>query len=274
MASLRATATLRGCRRHESMESHYTAIEQAVSILFARRQKSCSRPRDALEGYLASGRFAVLFRPVATPNFELLRFASLATAHNLTPLVLEYHRDKFVSYCNPIKHALARMRFHNGTGRNGGARITALTVTNISASTGRILADVTTFSGEPLVAFHHHLLSTVGDLREVIFYDASICLGAHAPTARQYYTRLLSLFVEHAILFETFLATPHEAEFTSEVVLPAFDAAYSEHGSDPLICRLDPTDAEGHSYWLQYPYELQEIAALRLSSSTPCSPMS
>ncbi len=199
------------------MESHYTAIEQAASILFARRQKSCSRPRDALEGYLASGRFAVLFRPVATPNFELLRFASLATAHNLTPLVLEYHRDKFVSYCNPIKHALARMRFHNGTGRNGGARITALTVTNISASTGRILADVTTFSG----------------------------------------------------LFETFLATPHGAQFTSEVVLPAFDAAYSEHGCDPLICRLDPTDAEGHSYWLQYPYELHEIAALRLSSSTP-----
>ena len=197
MASLRATATLRGCRRHESMESHYTAIEQAVSILFARRQKSCSRPRDALEGYLASGRFAVLFRPVATPNFELLRFASLATAHNLTPLVLEYHRDKFVSYCNPIKHALARMRFHNGTGRNGGARITALTVTNISASTGRILADVTTFSGEPLVAFHHHLLSTVGDLREVIFYDASIWLGAHAPTARRIPRVIRNVVVQH-----------------------------------------------------------------------------
>jgi hypothetical protein len=173
----------------------YTPIEQATSILFSRRQHRCPRARDALEGYLGSNRFAVLFRPVATPNFELLRFAPLASAHSLAPLVMEYHHNKFVSYCNPIKHALARMRFHNGTGRNGGARITALTVADISASTGRILADVTTISGEPLIAFHHHLLSTVGELREVALYDASAWLGTHGPTARHYYTRLLSLFI-------------------------------------------------------------------------------
>jgi len=246
----------------------YTPIEQATSILFSRRQQRCPRARDVLEDYLGSDRFAVLFRPVATPNFELLRFASLATAHNLTPLVMEYHRDKFVSYCNPIKHALARMRFHNGTGRNGGARITALTVADISASSGRILADVTTISGEPLIAFHHHLLSTVGELQEVALYDASAWLGTHGPTARHYYTRLLSLFVGHAILFETFLATPHEAQFTSQIVRPAFDGAYSRRGCRPLICRLDPTDAEGHPYWLQYRHGLLEIATLRLSSST------
>ncbi len=258
-------------RRKEPMESHYTPIEQATATLFSRRQQMRPAARDAFEEYLASGHFAVLFRPVATPNFELLRFASLATAHNLTPLVIEYHRDKFVSYYNPIKHALAQMRFHNGTGRNGGARISGLTVADISASTGRALADVTTHSGEPLLAFHHHLLSTVSELREVALYDASSWFHAHGGTARHYYTPLLSLFVEHAILFETFLATPHESQFISDVVLPAFDAAYSAHGCQPLICRLDPPDTEGHSYWLQYPHELRETASLRLSSSTRLS---
>ena len=250
------------------MDSRYTPIETAVAELRLRREKHPPLCRDALEARLASRTYAVLFRAIASPNFEMLRFVSLALAHSLTPLVLEHHSDKLVFSSNPGKHALARMRFHNGIGRNGGARISALNVTDMSVFNGRTIADVTTVSGESLVGFHHHLLSTAREMRAVECFDASSWLNDHGVAAQHYYPNFMSLLVDHAILFETFITTPAEAQFASEVVIPAFDEAFSRHGRHPLICRLDPIEAEGDSYWYQYPHEMHSVVVSRLSSRT------
>lgn len=205
--------------------------------------------------------FPVLLPP---PNFESERFASLATAAGLSPLLQETYYDKFVSI-NPMKYALARMGFYAGIGRNGGSRIRYISVAHLPTADGMGLHDVTTLWGQRLITFHHELLSMRPSLSTVETYDASDWYIAHGLSAQHRYADFLTLFIDHAILFESFLVTPKEEQFTSEIVIPAFEAAYSRRGLRPLICRLDPPDAEGNSYWLQYPQELQGFVMNRLS---------
>lgn len=103
-------------------------------------------------------------------------------------------------------------------------------------------------------------------LSTVETYDASDWYVAHGLRAQHRYTDFFTLFIDQAILFESFLITPNEELFTSEIVISAFEAAYARRGLRPLICRLDPPDEEGSSYWLQYPQELEAFVRSRLSS--------
>lgn len=242
----------------------YTPLEDAVSQLHSRRLTPAAQPSNALELHLSSRPFAVLFRNVATPNFELLRFASLAAAAGLTPLVIEFHRDKFVTR-NLSKYALVRMGFYLGTDRNGDSRFCYLRVAHPRTADGLPFQRMNTLWGQRLIDFHHEILSAFPSLPPIEFYDASDWLLAHGPRARDYYADFFSLFIARAILFESFLLSTHEQQFTSEIVLPAFDSAYSRFGFRPLICRLDPLDTEGDSHWLQYPLELQPLVMNRLS---------
>lgn len=251
------------------LSSLYTPLEEAIAELRARRDASALHTGSELEQHLSARPYAVLFRQVATPNFELERFVSLASSAGLAPLVLEFHRDKFVTR-NTIKYALARMGFHAGTGRNGGSRVRFISVADLPSADGTQLCHTVTTWGQGLIPFHHELLAARASLRGIELFDGSDWFLSHQRGARGYYAEFLSLFVRHAILFESFLLTSHEQQFTSEVVIPAFDAAYSQHGCRPLICRLDPADSEGLPYWLQYPDNLHECVAVRRSSvSTP-----
>jgi hypothetical protein len=206
----------------------------------------------------------VLFRQVATPNFELERFVALASAAALIPLVLEFHQDKFVTR-NAIKYSLARMGFYAGTGRRGGPRVRVLSVAELPAADGRLLCHTVTRWGQKLVPFHHELLLSQPALRGIELFDASGWFLSHTGGAKAYYANFLSLFAAHAVLFESFLYSPEERQFTSEVVIPAFDAASARQGYRPLVCRLDPADREGLPYWLQYPNDLYNCVATRLS---------
>lgn len=242
----------------------YTPLEEAVALLHSSRSASPLATGNMLERHLAARPYAVLFRHAATPNFELERFVSLAASVGLTPLVLEIHQDKFVT-CNPAKQALARMCFFAGTGRNGGPRNRVLTITDLHAADGRPFPQITTTWGQGLISFHHELLRSRPELHGVEIVDGSPFFLAHSGGARHYYPDFFSLFVRHAILFESFLLTPSEQQFTSEIAIPAFNAASARHGCHPLICRLDPPETEGNSYWYHYPDELHEHVAAKLA---------
>jgi hypothetical protein len=243
----------------------YTPLEEAAALLHSRRAASPLDTGNMLEQHLAARPYAVLFRHAATPNFELARFVALASSVGLTPLVLEFHQDKFVT-CNPAKQALARMCFFAGTGRNGGPRNRVLTITDLNAADRMSFQQTTTTWGQGLVPFHHELLRTRPELHGVEIVDGSSFFLAHSGGAASYYPDFFSLFVRHAILFESFLLTPSEQQFTTEIVIPAFNAASARHGCQPLICRLDPPETEGHSYWYHYPDELHERVAAQLAS--------
>jgi len=249
----------------------YTSLEEAAGELHARRGSVGQGADSVLESHLARQPYAVLFRQVATPNFELERFACQARAGGLSPLVLEFHRDKFVTR-NSIKYALGRMGFYGGTGRNGGARVRFLSVVDLPATDGVALHHATTAWGQGLIEFHHELLRERPALHGLELYDGSNWFLGHGRAARHYYTEFLSLFVRHAVLFESFLTSPPEQQFTDEVVLPAFEATCAQHGRRPLICRLDPPHSEGHGFWLQYPDELHPSVSARLSAGSIPSP--
>ena len=243
----------------------YTPLENAAAELRTRRGASVLAVRTPLERHLFDGHYAVLFRQIATPNFELERFVSLALSAGLTPMVLEFQRDKFVTR-NPIKYALARMGFHAGTGRKGGSRLRFISVADLHATDGRLLCHALTSWGQRLVLFHHELLEERQSLSCIELFDGSEWFLSHGGGARSYYAAFLSLFVRHAVLFESFLFTLHEHQFTSEIVLPSFDAVFAQHGLRPIVCRLDPPESEGFPYWLQYPDALHESVLARRTS--------
>jgi hypothetical protein len=244
----------------------YTPLEEAVALLHNRRAAFPLATGNMLERHFALRPYAVLFRHVATPNFELERFVALASSANLTPLILEFPQDKFVT-CNPAKLALARMSFYAGLGRNGGPRNRVLTITDVDAADRRSLCQVTTNSGRELVPFHHTLLRSRPELRDLEIVDGSPFLLAHSGGAPHYYPEVFTLFVRHAILFESFLFTPSDQQFTTQIAIPAFNAVSKRHGCHPLICRLDPPETEGNSYWYHYPDELHECVVRQLLSN-------
>lgn len=256
---------------NERLAQLYWPLPQAVRELHARRASRMPEPNSELERYLATRPCAVLTRNVATPNFELERFVSLATACGLSPVVLEFHRDKFVT-SNPLKYSLGRMSFYGGTGRNGGPRVQCLQVIDLPAVDGLPLLQIATSWGQDFIEFHHRLITARPTLGEVEFWDGSDWFAGHGPNAQHYYTALMALFVQHAILFETFLLTPAEQQFTADIVLPGFEAAAALHGLPPLICRLDPPVTEGDGFWLQYPEELYATVAAKFVSAGAPSP--
>jgi hypothetical protein len=244
----------------------YTTLKEAAPLLNSRRAASHLSSGNTLDQHLATRPYAVLFRHVATPNFELERFVALATSVELTPLVLEFHQDKFVT-CNPEKHALARMGFYAGTGRNGGQRKRVITITDLDAADRMPFYQTTTTWGQGLIPFHHELLRSRPLLDDTEIVDGSPFFLASSGGARQYYPDFFSLFVRHAILFESFLFTPSEQQFTTEIAIPAFQAVAAKHGCHPLICRLDPPESEGDPYWYHYPDELHAQVADKLNNA-------
>lgn len=253
----------------------YTPASAAVEILQKRRLGANVITANPLECLLASQAHAVLFRQVATPNLEMQRFVTVAASAGLMPLVLEYHEDKFVHF-NPAKHSLLKMRFHSGTGRNGGERIRCLSIAEMNGSDGKRLRELHTRNGVGIVPFHHALMDEATFSKKVTRHDGTQWFQKQGGSADNYYPELFRLFLRHAVLFESFLTVGHDAAFTSRVVMPAFEAVRHEHGEQPLVCRLDPAETEGDPYWLHYPGELfnkaQELLAAPMRQQNHESP--
>lgn len=206
--------------------------------------------------------YGVLARPLGTPNYELERFAVVAASAGLVPMVCEFSRDKLVTM-NPSKRALIHMPFiERSTGNRHQDRIHYVSVAEDSISDGRPMCDIETFWGQGLPAFHRELLASGPFANAIECHDLSEWFQIRGR-ARDYYVDFLLLF-ESAIWFESFLTTRDEQTFLRTVILPAFDAACNRLGQRPLICRLDPIGAEGHSLWLQYPPTLKPIVLERL----------
>lgn len=213
---------------------------QAAGELLCRRRQHNEAATCRIERVLASGTYAILPRPIATPSIELAWFAAQARSCGLTPMVLEFHADKFVTG-NPTKLALGKMIFTDGMGRRGGLRTRSLSVVDLSACDGQRLSDICTHWGQPLIAFHHELLDACPNPCRVLRLDASEWFAKNGINAAAYYEAYLSLFVAHAVLFEAFdPTTKQESRFIDAVVLPAYQAVVSKAHQRPLICSLDP----------------------------------
>ena len=90
----------------------YTPLSEALLLLDKRRKdpELITKVEKLLKGDIPeilknNKKYAVLFRQIATPNYETKRFIALAKENNLCPVIFEYHNDKFTSN-NEFKHSL------------------------------------------------------------------------------------------------------------------------------------------------------------------------
>lgn len=243
----------------------YVSVEEALS-------KVLERSNDAgLEEYRTHGlpkglpeilhgrKCVVLFRHVATSNYEIQRFAMVADTYpELTPVVFEYQEDTF-NDINDYKYHLGKLRLHKGFNRNGEPIVERRSIIDFTKSNGKPLSSLVTFSGERLVDVHHRLFSASFPHLKNSICDISFWLKDIAPTARDYYKTFLRLFVKDAVLFENFATDGRERAFTRDIILPAIEEIERECGCKPLIVALEPTDIEGDCFWLSHPHGISTM---------------
>ena len=243
--------------------SVYTPLEEAIVTLRQRQARGWARAEQTALGATVPeplrgpGPIAVLFRQVGSANYETRRVVRLAEEHGLRLVIFEYHADRFLTR-NRDKYSLGRPGFYGGLGRNGGRRVEYIPLFDLDAENGSPFHAIKTFRGEALIDFHHRLLAAeCPSLSGDALFDASQWFTAQGTGARGYYPAFISLFLRHAILFETFVLHAAECEFTRDVFLPAFDKIKAETDIKPLIVPAEREDWEGDEFWQLYPERLQ-----------------
>ncbi len=243
----------------------YTPLEDAIRILKERSgneqlaQTIATLIPHGIPEVLNKKKAAVIFRQLATPNYETRRFISLIDAiDELEPVFWEYHDDKFTSN-NECKHALGKLSFHHGRGKKGGHKIDRLNIIDFNTFNGKKIKDIKTLWGESFIDFHHNLFAkTYRQADTDSFFDASEWFLQSGGNAKEYYKLFLCLFVQNGILFENFMLDQKEIEFTKNVFLPAFIEVWEKTGEKPLIVALAPTDIEGDHFWMCHPSDGHE----------------
>ncbi len=251
----------------------YTDLDTAVQELAARKNDAAlaayvdkvipGGPPDILRERACG----VLFRHMATPNFEAQRFWKLASAvPELHPVILEYSKDMFTNR-NGWKFAIAKLCFDKGLNKLREGIVQYQTIIDINAANFKPIRSVETHWGENLFAFHHRFFKECMKDFAGEHVDISDWLASIGPSARDYYKTFLALFLRDGILFEYFLLKGEEEPFTKEIILPSLLDLERESGYKPLIVRLQPRESEGSSYWLSYPFVYKQF--LDESAKTP-----
>ena len=259
--------SLNGVMKFDAFNHLYTEPRIALWELHQRRKDAALKKavRESLgssaESFLKKFKQprAVLFRQVATPTHETIRFLKIAKRMKLKPLILEYHNDKFVSAENHFKRSLGKMPIYQYTGSDGREMVEYEMVCDFNTSTGKKFTDVVCLNGESFIHFHHRLFRTLTGLNPKTYaIDGSEWFESAGKRAELYYEQLLSFFIRDGILFENFLPFRSEGAFTKEIISPAFKNLESKYGVRPIIVRLDPEKEEMRQFWDSYPKKIKK----------------
>jgi len=244
--------------RDKFNEVVYTRLGDAVRELAARKddaELAAAVEREfsgKIPSVLQEGNKAVIFRQVATPNYEFMRFIGVPDASGLSAVFLEYFSDKFTSN-NPLKYHLGKMIMDEGIDKKGTRKTRYESVINFNDYDGKKISEVKTVWGQSLVDFHHRLFTAYYPQFKESFHDLSPWLAENGVVPKEYYRNLLGSFIRHGILFENFMIQGKELAFIRDIFLPAFFAAWLKTGKKPLIVELEPTEIEGDKFWCSYP---------------------
>lgn len=245
----------------------YSKLSDALDALESRRHL-----RPKIEEYLrehgvglpweealGSGKpLAVLFRQVATPNYEIIRFLSIASGFGMQPVILEYLDDK-LSMENEYKKALVCAPIVKRISSKGHVQFEKKWLCEPNAAKPMTaLKDLVSSTGNSIVETHHELLKKTHLSEGCKIIDGSPWFGLSGKSARDYYQNFFSLFVSHAILFENFMTEGYEGGFTRDIALPSFEGIRSAIGEKPLVVPINPTETEDASFWVCYPKEVFE----------------
>lgn len=247
----------------------YTPLSEALKILDERRkdEKLKTKIEKLLKGNIPEplkkdGRHGIQFRHLATPNHDTHWFVELTKDHGLKTTFFEYHSDKFTSN-NDFKHSLGQLRIHDNINKKGTNTEEKITIVDFNKNNGKRLRDIVTLWNEPLIDFHKRLFEVCGyEKNDFCFYDMSQWFKDNGAKATTYYTNMLLMFVYHGILFENYLLSESEGEFTKKIFLPAFENASVLAGVKPLIVPIPPMDNEDDSHWVSYNKKVKSLIKL------------
>jgi hypothetical protein len=233
----------------------YTPLESAIKELRNRTQSSDITTHESLRTHFNGELRAVLFRHIATPNYEIRRFLSLMDGlEGLRPLILEYTEDKFTN-ANEWKHSLGKIPFFKGFDSKDNMKFEAVSVIDFNQSNGKPISEVKTLWGQSLVSFHHELFARIYPNLDENIKDLSEWIHKNGQSAKNYYKQFLKIFIRQGVLFDSFLTEGEEQEFTKNIILPCLIEIEEETGYKPLIVSLEPTETEKSKFWLCHPYE-------------------
>lgn len=194
---------------------------------------------------------AFLARHIASPNFEFLFFKELANEIGLEFVIPEFTDDIFTPE-NTSKYHLGKMFFEGKVGKNGEKDIVTELVIDFNKSNGKKIRDVKTLKGESMIDFHHKLFKQHEKDIECRIHDFSDWLRKYDSNPEKFYKYFLAFFIRNGILFENFLVSGKEKEFTYNVVLPAFKHITDTFGFKPLVVQLLPKETEDDIHWYSY----------------------
>ncbi|MDO8297292.1 MAG: hypothetical protein Q7T19_12735 [Caulobacter sp.] len=162
-----------------SEQSTHRLIREVLSF-------SRPRPRTLL---LLRARPLLLFRALATPNFETLRFLDLAGHAGRPPLILELRDDWFTPTVNLSKRRLGKLRIHRTSDSSGATR--SVSVVSFNERGRQRISDLRCSDGTPFIDMHHGMLSAVAgdELSGRVIDIASLC---DAVGPRSQYERVAS----------------------------------------------------------------------------------
>lgn len=245
----------------------YTPADEAVKQLELRKgnweiqQYIQNNLPEGFPAAFAGQKNAIIGRQLATPNFEMMKFFNEAEKLNgFKKTVIVMHQDKFTPGNNQTKYHLGKLVFSNEENWQQCINTKSIMSVDFNTNAGKKFSDVNTVWGQGLVEFHKELLeiSPLGQegSNKLHQFEGSDWLKKLGNNAKEYYPKLLALFLQNGILFENFLLKEKgESAFTKEVFLTAFIHIIKETGFKPLIVSFLPLETEGSNFWNYYPAE-------------------
>ena len=240
----------------------YTPLEEAKEEIWRRwnnheLKKDVARYLGTVPSVFETEPRVCLFRNVASPDNECIKFFEIAKQINLRPICGEYLDDKFVSR-NRDKLGLAKMYFFHGWNKNGKAITTHRMTINHDSSNGNIFKQIETLWGENFINFHHRIFSLTPFKIELC--DISSWLKRNGNSILELYPKYLALFICHGVLFEDFITNEEEEEeFFHSVVYPSFEKLINLFGLKPLIVSLLTSETPAiDKYWFCYSEEIEK----------------
>ncbi len=244
----------------------YTPLSEALRLLEERQKDKVLVAKieklldnDIPDLFKKINKYGVSERHLATPNYDTRWFLETTKSHGLIPVFSEYLEDKFTSN-NIFKHSLGRLHLHDNKRDKKGNNIEEkITIIDFNKNNGKKLKEVVTLWDEPLVDFHRRLLNSCGYSKEdCVIFDASDWLERNGKIAQKYYEKSILFYVCHGILFENFLITGPESEFTRDVLLPAIEKVTKITGLKPLIVPISPIETEDDNHSTSYDKKIKQ----------------
>lgn len=244
------------------IENFYTPLEEAKEEI--KRRWNDKDLRKKVEEFLGDvpGVFqeelqAILFRNIATPDFEFQHAQNLAKKLDIKPLYLEYLSDKFCTR-SLDKLYLGKMAFFHCRDKNGGCVVSKRKLFDLKKNDGLLFDKVVTDSGKNIIDFHHDLFNPL--YPNVNVYDISRWIKKKGRNALENYPFFIALFLCHGVLLETYnMRSSEERKFAEKIVIPSFNKIFKMFGIKPLIVQLFNDKEVSDLYWYCHPQFLLQF---------------